>query len=90
MEFQTLLNFFSFLSGSGFDFCFVVKPFRRDILRKALCENSVKSWFLIRELKKLLNDLAFHLKVYQNNETLRKYSHYWCSTKVNTQIFTFT
>lgn len=55
MESRVLLNLLSFLSGpadSGFDFCFVVKPFKRDVLRKVLCEDSVKSCFLTCELKK--------------------------------------
>lgn len=91
---QTLLNLFSFLSGpagSGFDFCSVVKHFKRNILRK--CVKILQShifWKVNLKKKKRLNNVAFYLKVYQNNETLRKYSHYWCSTKVNTNLFTCT
>lgn len=94
MESQTLLNLFSFLSGpasSGFDFCFLLlNPLKEDLWRKVMCEDSVQTCFLKCELKKnLFNNLALYLKVYQNYKTLWKYSNYWCSTKVNTHIFTF-
>lgn len=46
-------------AGSGFEFCFVVKLFKRDILRNVLSEGSIKSCVLKCELKNNLNCLLF-------------------------------